>query len=108
MVRRLTIPFIGDGHLRGAAPYETNSEKDCGCQQAADAHPSQRAGNRSSSGVYGACRHQERGRTHQHEDGGDQRMAHHHDPVQPGFILHGFARDEMLFRVAQEGSLKKA
>jgi hypothetical protein len=35
-------------------------------------------------------------------------VPHHDDPVQPGFILHGFARDEMLFRVAQEGSLKKA
>jgi hypothetical protein len=35
-------------------------------------------------------------------------VPHHHDPVQPGFVLHGFARDEMFFRVAQEGSLKKA
>ena len=28
--------------------------------------------------------------------------------MQPSFILHGFARDEMFFRVAQEGSLKKS
>src|SRR5712664_4224056 len=57
--------LIGDGHLRGAAPHETNSEKDRGYQQAGNAHPSQRARKRSSSRVYGACRGKERDRTHQ-------------------------------------------
>ncbi len=28
--------------------------------------------------------------------------------MQPGFVLHGFARNKMFFRVAQEGSLKKS
>src|SRR5229473_5836217 len=35
--------FIGDSHLRGAAPHETNSEKNRRHQQTGDAHPSQRA-----------------------------------------------------------------
>jgi hypothetical protein len=99
--------FIGDGHLCGASPHETNSEKDRGCQQTGNAHPSQRAGKRSRSGVYGACRDKEGGRTYQREDGGDQSVPHHDDPVQPGFILHGFARNEMFFGVAQWGSLKE-
>jgi hypothetical protein len=99
--------FVGDGHLRGAAPHETNSEKNRGYQQTGNAHPSQRAGKGSSSGVYGACRDKERGRTHQCEDGGDQSMAHHDDPMQSGFILHGFARNEMFFRVAQRSPLKE-
>src|SRR5260370_39993727 len=34
-------------------------------------------------------------------------MPQHHHPVQPGLILYGFARDEMLFGVAQRDSLKK-
>src|SRR6267143_740482 len=99
--------FIGDGHFRGAAPHETNAEKNRGYKPKGNAHPSQRAGKRSSSGVYSACRGKERGRTHQREDGGDQSMPHHDDPVQPGLVLYGFARDEMLFGVAQMGSLKK-
>jgi len=99
--------FIGDGHFRGAAPHETNAEKNRGYQPTGNAHPSQRAGKRSSSGVYSACRGKERGRTHQREDGGDQSVPHHDDPVQPGLVLYGFARDEMLFGVAQMGSLKK-
>jgi len=99
--------FVGDGHLRGAAPHETNSERNRGYQQTGNAHPSQRAGKRSSPVVYGACRGKERGRTQQREDGSDQSVPRHHDPVQPGFILYGFAGDEMFFGVAQEGSLKK-
>ena len=51
-------------------------------------------------------RYWQHGRANKHEDGGNQRMAHHHDPVQPGFVLHGFARDEMLFRVTQRYSLE--
>src|SRR5256885_8722988 len=35
-------------------------------------------------------------------------MAQHHYPVQPGLVLDGFARDKMLFRVAQKSPLKKA
>jgi hypothetical protein len=33
-------------------------------------------------------------------------MSQHYDPVQAGFILDSFARDEMLFGVAQRGSSK--
>src|SRR6267143_2956121 len=34
-------------------------------------------------------------------------MSQHHDPVKPSLILDDFTRDEMLFGVAQMGSLKK-
>jgi hypothetical protein len=32
-------------------------------------------------------------------------MSQHHNPVEPGFVLDGFAGDEVLFGVAQKVSL---
>jgi hypothetical protein len=99
--------LVGDGHLRGAALHETNSEKNCRYQQTGDTSPSQRTRERNFATLYGTPRSEQQAQANEREDCGDQSMSQHYNPVQPGFILHRFARNEMLFGVAQEGSLKK-
>src|ERR1700687_2661722 len=99
--------FIGDGHLCGAAAHNTTPEEDRCYQHTGGTRPSQRARSRFAA-LYGIQRGEEQAQTNEREDCGDQRMPPHHDPVQPGLVLYGFARDEMLLGVAQRGSLKKA
>src|SRR2546429_3479623 len=57
--------------------------------------------------VYNPPRRDEQAHPNQRKDCGNQRMPHHHHPVEPSLILDGFARDEMFFGVAQRGSLEK-
>ena len=49
-------------------------------------------------------RREEQAHTNERKDCRDQSMPQHHDPMQPGLILDDFARDEMLFGVAQKDS----
>jgi hypothetical protein len=100
--------LIGDGHLRGIAPNKTDSEKGCGDYQTGCAHPSQHASERSLSAAYGTPWREEQAKANQREDCGDESMSQHHNPVEPGLILDGFAGDEVLFGVAQRNSLKEA
>src|SRR5882724_5121078 len=60
--------FIGDGHLRGAAPHETNSEKNRRYQQTGGTSPSQRTRERSLATLYGAPRSEQQAQANEHED----------------------------------------
>lgn len=99
--------FVGNGHFGGITTHQADSKEDRRCGQTSSACPSQWTGNRCVAAFYGTPRRNEQAPANEREDRGDQRMAQHHDPMQPGFILHGLAGDEMLFGVAQNGSLKR-
>jgi hypothetical protein len=98
--------FVGDGHLRGVATDEANSKKDRRCDQTCNACPSQWTDSRRFASFYGTPWRNEQAYANECKDRCDQRMPDHHNPMQAGFILHGLAGDEMLFRVAQRGSSK--
>jgi hypothetical protein len=97
--------LIGDGHFRGVAAHEANTKKHRSESETYEGNPIHDvAWGRNFDSLPTRTRTNQRYYCNEHEDCSDQRMAHHYDPVQPRFILHGFAGDEVLFGVAQEVS----
>src|SRR5207245_2367429 len=98
--------LVGDGHLRDTALQQTDAKERCSDEEAnesPDIHGVARGRG------FGSCRPGKRDDEEcyceQLENHGDSNMPQHHNPMQLGLVLDGFTRNEMLFDVAQGGSL---
>src|SRR5216684_477996 len=101
--------LVGDGHLRDIALQQTNAKEGRSDEEANKNDPIHRAARGHS---FGSCRPGKRGDEkcyrEQLEHRSDGKMPQHHNPMELGLILNGLTRNEMLFDVAQGGSLHTA
>src|SRR6266851_4573634 len=102
-------PLVGDGHLRDVALQQTNAKEGRSDEEANKNDPIHRTARGHS---FGSCRPGKRGDEkcyrEQLEHRSDGKMPQHHNPMELGLILNGLTRNEMLFDVAQGGSLPTA
>jgi len=100
--------LVGDGHLGGVALEQANAKNSSADQEAEERAEIDRGARRQ---IFGGCagrkQSDEKREGEQLQNRRSYDMPEHHDPVQFGLILDGLAGDEMLFDVAQGGSLKE-
>jgi hypothetical protein len=100
--------LVGDGHLRNTALQQTDAKERRSDEEANESRNVNSTVRRHSFGFgsgWPGKRRDEQCYGKQLKNRGDGHMPQHHDPMQLGLIPDGFTRDEVLFDVAQGGSL---
>jgi hypothetical protein len=103
--------LVGDGHLRDIALEQTKTKESCSDEEADESRNVNNTVRRHRFG-FGSDRPGERCdeqyNGEQLENCGDSNVPQHHNPMQLGLIPDGFTWNEMLFDVAQGGSLEES
>jgi hypothetical protein len=99
-------PLIGDGHLGGITLQQTDAKEGSSDEEPNESPQIHNAARGHAFCSCGAGKgSNEKRYCQQFEDGGNNDVPQHHNPMQLGLVPDSLAGDEMLFDVAQGSSL---